>query len=776
MTMPSSCFATYSHSESILYRLKRVDRYLLSGAFALLFLEIFILSNDLNWIKINDLDESHNQTVIGKVLHVQDKVRRKKQDSIAWHDSFIHQNLKAYDSILTLDQSSAEIKLQNDIHITLHENTLIVLEPLKNKNDDPRLQFDKGMIVSRIKQRSIKFGSKFWNIKAEPGTDLSLKSLADNKLEIEVSRGQIQLANQLTKEVKTIADNSLIQTSPNGIEKQEFIAQDLKWLKNRDRVYSHNHPFIYELAWEGEASHIEVTPPEGDKFDMAVSGRTKTTLPLAQGTYSLRLKTLENKVSKTLVVESLVAPIIQYFSPLPRERVLTKADTYFNWTGLKNITSYKINFSSSQNKGSYELSHDSRDNYKTLQFSEDKKYFWSIEAYDQDNYQIPPLYQYEIFAKDDPFAAPNVKAPKLRNPANDKIKKHKTKEKPTLINQIFQWLVPKAHADEIQFREVKFEWDPIPNADFYIIEVSSTPNFINPVVNQRVFNNFYIWRENHVQDNYYLRVAAGDENGRMGLFSTPQMVNLKLIEIEPQKNKAKILTADDLKKITPIQYRETQTQDLQKEKVIAAEFTHSPIIKTQPIEPDQLIQFYFSAAYEWQQVDKTSDYSSELQSLIPFSGQFFGQNKNLQGLFSASFHQFKSDKNDYPFQDKLEYFNFNLALHHRLNPRHSLGLGFLYDHLLLRQDYEALKAHTMNFWGLSYIYSIPIKKWHHQFNLQVHQDSDYSNAFLWLRSYKKKLIYPWHIIYGGEIKAQYTTGNDLEKMGTIPALFLGLEW
>ena len=133
-----------------------MDRYLLSGAFALLIIESLVLLADLNVIDIGWQPFSPpiiQQENIGYIVHAKQNVRRRGQESIVWESTDSKDLLYDFDSVLTLSQSSAQIKLRGDVQIQLHENTLVVLEPPEEtKNDQLRLRFSRGNVRARNKK------------------------------------------------------------------------------------------------------------------------------------------------------------------------------------------------------------------------------------------------------------------------------------------------------------------------------------------------------------------------------------------------------------------------------------------------------------------------------------------------------------------------------------------------------------------------------------------------------------------------------------------------
>ncbi|MEO0337079.1 MAG: hypothetical protein AAF202_11825, partial [Pseudomonadota bacterium] len=69
---------------------------------------------------------SQRRTRIGQVSWKRQSVQRKAKDSILWQSSDEGEPLYSFDSVLTLKNSSAKLKLEGNIQIDLQENTLVV--------------------------------------------------------------------------------------------------------------------------------------------------------------------------------------------------------------------------------------------------------------------------------------------------------------------------------------------------------------------------------------------------------------------------------------------------------------------------------------------------------------------------------------------------------------------------------------------------------------------------------------------------------------------------
>jgi hypothetical protein len=126
-----------------------------------------------------------------------------------------------------------------------------------------------------------------------------------------------------------------------------------------------------------------------------------------------------------------------------------------------------------------------------------------------------------------------------------------------IVTNLFgEWLQKKlnylefaAEAQILRKKNVVFEWEPVEGANQYIIEISSDPEFKTPEVVETLSSTHFVWKKYDPKKKYFWRVASGNSNGRMGLFSEAAplevVVETKSRAAEAKaERKAKQLTAE----------------------------------------------------------------------------------------------------------------------------------------------------------------------------------------------------------------------------------------
>ncbi len=281
-----------------------MDRYLLSGATTLLILEVALLLGDLGIIPLDPLhlnSLSINQQKIGSILQINQNVRRKAKSSLIWEDSVPKDQLYSFDSLLTLSNSSAKIELNEDIQLQLHENTLVVLEPIEaGKDEHLRLKFARGTMRSRTRDQKIDFQAGELVIEAGAGSDINLRSVGDEKIEVEVASGHVKINPKSNGTQESQGENTTSSLDAgqrvlidNGkMRDRQSITDELAWEVEKElyRVYTHKSPAFLHLKWKGKADSIRIVSQKGDESSINLGvGQSEINLPIGNGTFFLSL-------------------------------------------------------------------------------------------------------------------------------------------------------------------------------------------------------------------------------------------------------------------------------------------------------------------------------------------------------------------------------------------------------------------------------------------------------------------------------------------------------
>lgn len=562
-----------------------MDRYLLSGATTLLILEVALLLGDLGIIPLDPLhlnSLSINQQKIGSILQINQNVRRKTKGSLIWEDSVPKDQLYSFDSLLTLSNSSAKIELNEDIQLQLHENTLVVLEPIEaGKDEHLRLKFARGTMRSRTRDQKIDFQAGELVIEAGAGSDINLRSVGDEKIEVEVASGHVKInpkSNGIQESQGENTTGSLdagqrVLIDNGKMRDRQSITDELAWEVEKElyRIYTHKSPVFLHLKWKGKAESIRIVSQKGEESSINLDvGQSEINLPLGNGTFFLSLAR-GDQVSSSLPVSIWPSKKINYLSPLPRDRIRFGMGEIFSWSPSSQAVRYHLQTSMAPDFAALVDEKVVTSTQVQFQSKEKGPLYWRIVGEDNEGFLITPPYNQLFYSTLDPLAAPTLISPSLREPASFDLRKDPKKKKETkgeedsenridpkkgakssynekikngpslsslvdkalnFAKKLYVVLIPDLEATELNKAKSDkkghspvFNWLPVPDADFYIIEISLDPTFQIPIVIQKVTKASFTW-DSFSKQIYYWRVAAGQNNGRMGLFSNAAEIDL----------------------------------------------------------------------------------------------------------------------------------------------------------------------------------------------------------------------------------------------------------
>ena len=501
-----------------------MDRYLVAGALILLSLEVSYLLMGLedptNWSKLPGIGASSTKP-IGEMQETANQVRRRGQNSLVWSESQAADTLFENDSVLTLSGSTAQIKLQGDTRLNLDENTLIVLEPQPgtDKNASLRIRFSQGSLRSADATRPLKFENESWTLSAEQGSTLSLTRLDDGRFSVEMEKGEAKLEGE--KGTQTINRGEKVLIRENTIEEKRRLSEEITWSELiPSRIYSRTFPIDVPLRWKGKASGLQVIDPQKKLASrpLPTGSTTETNLNASPGTYVLALEAGKDlSPSRTLQIRE--APSLRYFAPLPRDRVVAGTETVFAWEPLKIARRYRLEISETPEFARVLQAIDAVESQVRLGLKNEGAYYWRVVSFDEDQVLIPAPRVYPFYVVPDPLSSPDLQAPEIRAPA----------EAPGETSHwFFRLFLPPARAESKV--EAVFRWSEVQGADHYVIEISETPGFEEPLVIERTLRPRFNWK-NFKRGRYFWRVAAGQSvrgrGDRLGLFSSPAMADLE---------------------------------------------------------------------------------------------------------------------------------------------------------------------------------------------------------------------------------------------------------
>ncbi|MFK8137116.1 MAG: hypothetical protein AB8E15_02035 [Bdellovibrionales bacterium] len=510
-----------------------MDRRIISLLLLLLSFEIYIFSGELGLHPYGFQIFKEKKIIkekIGNIKFLNQSVKQKHQGQFFWKEPKLLSELYQNDSILTLNESSAKISLEGNIEIEIQENTLITISNNEKEADsDYLVQFAKGSLRSFTKNKTTKLESKNWSFKPQENTEFSIRSTGEEELQIDVSKGTIELIHKGSKEAHSIGKNESIRTNEKSIKDRKKISNDLVFdtIRKKERYYISSESKQINLKSPLKEGKIKISN-NGEEYYRNIKS-DNLLADFSPGSYALQLVD-KNKIGPVHHIDIILLEEWYYLTPLPRTRIKTEDNIRFSWVGQEKAFSYKLEFT--DRNGNTQIVSSLRNKIQP-EIELLGPLSWRVYAYDEEGFPIPAPYFQKLFRVKNLLEAPKIRSP-LRVPANKEIPQSKWVRP---LEYFYHLFIPRLHAQSIKSHN--FEWEGVPGADYYIIEIASDPGFRDLLVTENIDTTQFIWR-NTREDIVYWRVAGAKNSGDMGYFSTTQKKDLAKSPKYIAKKKIKI--------------------------------------------------------------------------------------------------------------------------------------------------------------------------------------------------------------------------------------------
>lgn len=705
---------------------KSTDRKIISLLIFAAVVELILLLAHSGVISIGFSSESLRGQRAGVIAESHNHLRRRSLNSLVWENSGRDEVLHYYDSVLTLKESTAKLKLDNNTDVELSENTLITIDPPdESQGGEIRLRFVRGNMAARNAFAGSRIGGETWTVELKQGSEVELREIGETGVEVQVKSGDAVVSSANGRE--NLEANQILRLQGSEVSKMELESQ-LKWVNAPPkRIYLHDSVLPLSLEWQGEARELLIqTLGQEERVVKLQPGVQRGIADLAIGQHRLYLRN-GTRSSEGLDLQVWRAPILHLLSPLPRNRVEIGDSVLFVWQRPSEISHFRLKISG----GHEEKTLDVNENSHKIQFTGEDDLQWYVEGVDPEGFVIPPLYRYPLFVREKPFAPPRLRAPEIRQPASEPQAPPKRKDSSrakstsSYFSVLVGWLLPSVYAAEGKSPkfEAVFSWEPVDKADQYVIEISETPNFRHPIVNSTLRAPEFTWREFKMQ-KYYWRVAAGSSQGRMGVFTEPVAVDfepllkngaiaaldgvlIRTIKSQPAPTAAPVAEKPTsgpavLPLSQALPHAEAQVPIKRRINLNSTQENWRPILLWQP-------------NYSFMQLLGTENSKASLTggSTIAIGFEMpWRDYRNALWVFDGAinYYVFKPDPPErFPFQDDLRWLEFDLNATRYTSP---LGLGLKIRQMisLQRKSYEEVEADTTLWFGPELTKNYPLSR------------------------------------------------------------------
>jgi len=204
--------------------------------------------------------ETEGFETVGNLNFKNNEVKRKFSNSIVWDSVDINESLYQNDSVLTLDNSEAIVKLDSGAEIELDPNSMIILERIK---DAIKVNFIRGNIFTKSGKKALKITFKDRSVDLKNArASISGSNVAVHSGEVKIGKTEVkkdEIANIDKKGITTVERNLFQVIRPLRNEKilinNRSQSVEFKWTS-----FQQNNLFNFEIARERDFKRSIFSP------------------------------------------------------------------------------------------------------------------------------------------------------------------------------------------------------------------------------------------------------------------------------------------------------------------------------------------------------------------------------------------------------------------------------------------------------------------------------------------------------------------------------------
>lgn len=443
-----------------------------------------------------------NSPLLAEVYSLNNTVKKKSGNQMAWNDAKAQQKLFNGDQLYTHENSEVDILFEDKTRINILENSLFKLEERKSETV---LVLKEGIFYIKTSGGSKKLKIQVANkeltidsveskIQVEREEYTSRVIVLEGQAKISLDTEELQLAPHEYLNIKDDQEELKVQPLPIRILSPEHGAQ----------FYSHEK---VQFLWDSTSKNPSLFEISADpKFKSILLSKSSnlselTRQSIPKGTYYWRVLQKDSDIAfevRKLQVFDSVDVIGPLFSSVIRMR-RPDSSVYFRWK-KKASKHYHLEISRDLSFKTLELSKHVRGDKYSWDKATLGQYFWRIKEKGSEETIFTKPFPFEI-QRERPLPAPEIKG--IKKKFKIKIKKKEIKS-----TSFLNFFINTATADEL-VKETTLEWPANKDAKSYWIEVYSDKNLTNKILEKETPSNSFTW-ENPPTGKIYWRISNVD--------------------------------------------------------------------------------------------------------------------------------------------------------------------------------------------------------------------------------------------------------------------------
>lgn len=323
---------------------------------------------------------------LAQIVEKQNNVRRRAQNSLFWEDARVSQELFAYDTVLTLEQSSADIQFNSGVVITLNENSLIEVTPAMAGNE--QLVLNKGSYeIYATQGQNLQVDT--WILKSGRGSRFLVRKGPQGQSYINLLEGSGSIQGPTGQSEALNVSKTSVMTS--SIDRS--VASQESWLQPQDnsRFYTRSSKADVPVSWLANLKALKVkslnsAPNKEYSFDL--TAKNSISLGMRNGAYEMTM-TDSNDIAQSRRVVVLAAPEIALTFPSDDQKFKLSKPVTLAWQTHEQVKSYTWEVARDKEFKYLSASGETEDDRADISTLELGDFYWRVRGKDALGFAIP---------------------------------------------------------------------------------------------------------------------------------------------------------------------------------------------------------------------------------------------------------------------------------------------------------------------------------------------------------------------------------------------------
>lgn len=493
------------------------DRAWIGIAAIALCVEVVFLLHYLRVFPTSDTMSFSRGPLMGAVVYKQRSVLARGKTSLTWVPVANRDSLFLGDTVMTGPNSLVRIKLGAGAgggELELGPSALVRLDVVSEQQTQVlRLVVNQGRVKVQTGTRNVELALKDSNVSLKPSSEIDVERFVmSSRVQVQLQQGEAQLATgETVRPLQKGKFTSLESLEVNAALELPLVFEEVSPVDS-SRIFLNETPSVVSFSWSGKTKEDRLQWSSNPSFDKP-NTVSNAEVKLAPGRYYWRV---ERGKQVSPITSFVLVPPIEYQKISRQLAYLDERSVQVRWRPNRGVEQYKIELSRTADFTSVIQTHQTRLPDWDFGKLEPGRYYWRVQGESPKWGSLPYSQTYSFKVKSRLKAPETREATEIKNKPSKGSWLYRAKGLLAMVMGIFVGTPAYAAADLVFW---EFEWDQVPGARGYILQVSETEDFKTKLFNEERAEAVAILALPR-RELLYWRVAAIDSDGIVGHYSS----------------------------------------------------------------------------------------------------------------------------------------------------------------------------------------------------------------------------------------------------------------